>query len=147
VRVGSFSNLDKILPHNILKRAASPLPLLRAASEPKIDYWFDQIYTLDDFPARQRITETEIADIVEAYLKEKTSGQASIKELVHVIPDRVALSEEDLAQSTTRRNEALWEQQVRNITSHQGSPGNAIFEGKLVAVPGGLALTGKEAAA
>lgn len=56
VRVGSFSNLDRIFPHNTLKRAASPLPLPRAASEPKIDYWFDQIYMLDDFLARQRIT-------------------------------------------------------------------------------------------
>jgi CubicO group peptidase (beta-lactamase class C family) len=56
VRVGSFSNLDKILPHNTLKKAASPLRL-PAANEPKIDYWFrDQTYTLDDFLARQRIT-------------------------------------------------------------------------------------------
>jgi hypothetical protein len=94
-----------------------------------------------------RIAETEIAEIIEAYLKEKTNAQASIKELVRAIPDRVTLSQEDLAQSTTRRNEALWEQQVRNITSHKGSPGNAIFEGKLVAIPGGLALPGKEAAA
>jgi len=31
VRVGSFSNLDKISPHNTLKRAASPLPLPHAA--------------------------------------------------------------------------------------------------------------------
>jgi hypothetical protein len=94
-----------------------------------------------------RITETEIAEIVEAYLKEKSNGQASIKELVRAIPERVTLSEEDLAQSTTRRNEAVFEQQVRNITSHKGSPGNAIFEGKLIAIPGGLALPGKEAAA
>jgi hypothetical protein len=94
-----------------------------------------------------RITETEIAEIVEAYLKEKSSGRASIQELVGVIPDRVTLSEEDLAQSPTRRNEAIWEQQVRNITSHKGSPGNAIYEGKLVAISGGLALPGKEDAA
>jgi hypothetical protein len=94
-----------------------------------------------------RITEAEIAKVIEDYLKEKTSGQASIKELVHEIPKRVTLSAEDLAQSTTRPNEAVWEQQVRNITSHKNSPGNAIFEGKLVAIPGGLALPGKEAAA
>jgi hypothetical protein len=94
-----------------------------------------------------RITEAEIAEIVEAYLKEKTSGQASVKELIRVIPTRVTLSEEDLAQSSTRTNEAVWEQLVRNITSHKGSPGNAIFEGKLVAISGGLALPGKEAAA
>ncbi len=94
-----------------------------------------------------RITEAEIAEIVEAYLKEKTSGQASVKELIRAIPTRVTLSEEDLAQSGTRTNEAVWEQLVRNITSHKGSPGNAIFEGKLVAIPGGLALPGREAAA
>jgi hypothetical protein len=35
-----------------------------------------------------RITESEIAEIVEAYLKEKSSGQASIQELVRVIPER-----------------------------------------------------------
>ena len=94
-----------------------------------------------------RITESEIAQIIEAYLKEKTSGQASIKELVREIANRVKLSSEDLAQSTTRSNEAVWEQQVRNITSHKNSPGNAIYEGKLVAIPGGLALPGKEVAA
>lgn len=94
-----------------------------------------------------RITESEIAEIVEAYLKEKSSGRASVQELVRVIPDRVKLSAEDLAASTTRQNEALWEQQVRNITSHKKSPGNAIYEGKLIAIPGGLALPGKEDAA
>ena len=94
-----------------------------------------------------RITETEIAELVEAYLKDKSSGQASIKELIRELPNRTTLSVEDLAESTTRPNEAVWEQQVRNITSHKGSPGNAIYEGKLVAIPGGLALPGKEAAA
>ncbi len=45
-----------------------------------------------------------------------------------------------MKQSETRPNEAIWEQQVRNITSHKNSPGNAIYEGKLAAIPGGLAL-------
>jgi len=52
-----------------------------------------------------------------------------------------------LAPSPTRQNEAVWEQQVRNITSHKKTPGNAIYEGKLVAIPGGLALPGREVAA
>jgi CubicO group peptidase (beta-lactamase class C family) len=57
VRVGSFSNLDKLLPHYTLRKAAVPLPLPAGASEPKIEYRFeDQTYTLDDFLARQRIT-------------------------------------------------------------------------------------------
>jgi hypothetical protein len=94
-----------------------------------------------------RITESEVAEIVETILLERASGRATAQELIAEIPNRVALSAEDLAQSQTRPNEALWEQQVRNITSHKASPGNAIFEGKLVAIPGGLALPGKEAAA
>jgi CubicO group peptidase (beta-lactamase class C family) len=57
VRVGSFSNLDKILPHNVLKPAAVPLPLRKAAAEPKLEYRFDnRTLAIDDFLQRQRIT-------------------------------------------------------------------------------------------
>jgi CubicO group peptidase (beta-lactamase class C family) len=57
VRVGSFSHLDRLLPHYTLKKAATPLPLPRAASEPNFDYRFEnRTFTLDDFLARQRIT-------------------------------------------------------------------------------------------
>jgi hypothetical protein len=87
-----------------------------------------------------RITEAEIADIVVQILADRPNRRATIKELVDGIPNHVTLSAEDLAPSPTRNNEAVWEQQVRNITSHKDSPGNAIFEGRLVAVPGGLAL-------
>lgn len=89
-----------------------------------------------------RITESEIAEIVVAIL-EDGSGEATIAELVAQIPNRVTLSAEDLAPSPTRPGEALWEQQVRNITSHKNSPGNAIHDGKLVAIPGGLGLAVK----
>jgi hypothetical protein len=91
-----------------------------------------------------RITEGEIADIVVGILKDRPHGRASIADLVDEIPNRVTLSPEDLAMSPTRSNERVWEQQVRNITSHKASPGNAIYEGRLVAVPGGLALPGYE---
>jgi hypothetical protein len=94
-----------------------------------------------------RITEAEIADIVEKILAERPNGEATIAELVDEIPNRVVLSAEDLAPSTTRNGEALWEQQVRNITSHKASPGNAIYEGRLIAIPGGLKLGSKVRAA
>ncbi len=94
-----------------------------------------------------RVTEDEVAKAVETVLKGRTSGRATIKELVAEIPKHLKLSADDLKQSETRPNEALWEQQVRNITSHKLSPGNAIYEGKLVAIPGGFALPGKEEAA
>jgi len=57
VRVGSFSNLDKLLPSYTLPKATVPLPLPAVAGEPKIEYQFDNgTYTIDDFLARQRIT-------------------------------------------------------------------------------------------
>jgi hypothetical protein len=93
------------------------------------------------------ITEAEIAEIVIGYLSEKTTGEATIAELIKEIPNRVQLSEADLQRSPTRPNEAIWEQKVRNITSHKDSPGNAIYEGKLIATPGGLALPQKRDAA
>ena len=92
-----------------------------------------------------RITEGEIAGIVEAILRERPNGEATIAELVEEIPNRVTLSAEDLAQSPTRPNEPLWHQQVRNITSHKDSPGNAIYEGRLIAVRGGLRLARRAA--
>jgi CubicO group peptidase (beta-lactamase class C family) len=57
VRVGSFSNVDKILPHYTLAKSVTPLPLPRASVEPGIEYRFDkQGYSLDDFLAHQRVT-------------------------------------------------------------------------------------------
>src|SRR5258708_176410 len=57
VRVGSFSHLDEILPHYTRSKAQSPLPLAAAAGEAKLGYRFEnQAWTLEDFPAHQRIT-------------------------------------------------------------------------------------------
>jgi len=57
VRVGSFSNLDQILPHYTLAKAATPLPIPEAASAPKIEYSFEnRTLALDDFLSHQRVT-------------------------------------------------------------------------------------------
>lgn len=92
-----------------------------------------------------RITESEIAKVVIAILEDRLTGEATIAELVAEIPKRTSLSQEDLMPSATRPGEALWEQQVRNIRSHHASPGNAIHDGTLEAVPGGLRLSRKAA--
>jgi hypothetical protein len=94
-----------------------------------------------------RITEAVLADGIVEILKDRPNGEATIAELIDEIPNRVELSKEDLVQSDTRPNEPIWHQQVRNITSHKDSPGNAIHDGKLMAIPGGLALPGRKAAA
>jgi hypothetical protein len=93
-----------------------------------------------------RITEAEIADVVVHILSDKQTGEATIAELVREIPNWVTLSPEDRAPSPTRNGEELWEQQVHNITSHKDSPGNAIHEGRLVAIAGGLRLARRAAA-
>lgn len=57
VRVGSFSRLDSFLPHYTLQKSASPLPLPKAAGDPKLTYRFEkQSWSLDDFLAHQRVT-------------------------------------------------------------------------------------------
>jgi CubicO group peptidase (beta-lactamase class C family) len=56
-RVGSFSNLDKLLAHYTLGKSAAPLPLPAAAGDSRIEYRFENAtYTLDDFLAHQRVT-------------------------------------------------------------------------------------------
>lgn len=92
-----------------------------------------------------RITEAEIVDIVERILSECPNGEASIAYLVREIPNRVTLSAEDLEPSPTRPNEAIWEQRVRNITSHKANPANAIYQGRLISIRGGLRLPRKAA--
>jgi CubicO group peptidase (beta-lactamase class C family) len=57
VRVGSFSHLDDILPHNTLQKSVTPLPLPKATDAAAIGYRFEgKEYSLDDFLARQRVT-------------------------------------------------------------------------------------------
>jgi CubicO group peptidase (beta-lactamase class C family) len=57
VRVGSFSNLDKLLAHHTLAKSVSPFPLPAATTVPKVEYRFENAtYTLEDFLAHQRVT-------------------------------------------------------------------------------------------
>jgi hypothetical protein len=93
-----------------------------------------------------RITEAEISEVVVEILSDAATGEATIAELIAEIPNWIKLSADDLQPSPTRPGEAIWEQQVRNITSHHASPGNAIHDGKLISIPGGLRLAHSKAA-
>lgn len=88
-----------------------------------------------------RVTETDVAKAVIQVLEHEPDGESSIAKIVKEVPKYLKLSQEDLAPSPTRKGEAIWEQQVRNITSHKASPGNYIHEGYLAVVKGGLKLT------
>jgi len=57
VRVGSFSNMDKVLPFRTLEKSSKPSILKTASSPPKIQYIFDgKPYSIDEFLQHQRIT-------------------------------------------------------------------------------------------
>ena len=79
-------------------------------------------------------SEAEFVAVVEKILSERPNNEASYADLIDEIPNRIALTADDLAPSQTRRNEPMWHQRVRNITSHKN------FQDRLVSIPGGLKL-------
>lgn len=88
-----------------------------------------------------KTTEREISEAALTALYKSTSGKASYAELVEIIPTIIKLTSEDYESSDTRPNEAIWEQRLRNITSHKKSESNFIHEGLLGEIPGGLEIT------
>jgi hypothetical protein len=62
-------------------------------------------------------------------------GICTFKRAYREIPLHVTLDAANLAPSVTRPGEPMWHQLVRNIKSHDQSPGNFIFDGHLTHVP------------
>ncbi|MEI1246611.1 hypothetical protein [Rhizobium aouanii] len=86
-------------------------------------------------------TESEISEAVLKILAGLPSGKATFRHLIREIPNFVKLTPADHAVSETRPNEHVWEQRVRNISSHRKSEKNYIAAGYLVKVNGGLQIT------
>ncbi len=82
-----------------------------------------------------RVTENEVAFAIVQIAKTAPNGIVSFARAKKEVPDHVALSDADRRQSTTRPNEEMWEQQIRNIKSHYEQEGNYICEGYLKHVP------------
>jgi hypothetical protein len=76
-----------------------------------------------------RVTEGEIGEAVLAICANAATGECSIADLKDEIPNYLDLSADDRVQSTTRPNEEMWEQQVRNLISHRTTAGNIICDG------------------
>ena len=91
--------------------------------------------------AYNRTTEAEFSEAILQILAKTGSGKAQYSALTAMLPSKIALTAEDRVQSDERPNEELWEQRVRNITSHKTVEGNYIAEGYFTAIPGGLAIT------
>ena len=62
-------------------------------------------------------------------LAAQSSGEATVRTLIRRVPDYVNLTADDQEPSDTRPNEEMWEQRVRNLKSHDKTPGNVIAEG------------------
>jgi len=78
--------------------------------------------------------ETDIARGV-VQIANANSGLCTFKRAYREIPNHVQLDKANLAPSATRPGEPMWHQIVRNIKSHDTTPGNFIHDGRLVHVP------------
>jgi len=63
-------------------------------------------------------------------------GRCTYKRAYREIPNYVQLNAANKAPSQTRPGEPMWHQLVRNIKSHDKTPGNFIHDGKLVHLRG-----------
>lgn len=92
-------------------------------------------------PNGNKTSEAELSEVVLQILAGRKSGEASFNELIAEIPNRISLKSGDRLPSQTRSGEDIWEQRVRNITSHKDANGNFINEGYIESIPGGLRIT------
>ncbi len=88
-----------------------------------------------------RVTEQDVSIAVLHVLSGIDKGAAPIAYLVRNAPKYLDLSPSDLAPSMSRPQESVWEQQVRNITSHHDAVGNFVCDGYLARIDGGLLIT------
>lgn len=76
-----------------------------------------------------RLEEAEVNRVVLDILANQPLGRAVVRVIRQEVPKYIKLTLGDKAGSVTRKNEQLWEQQVRNLRSHQLSKGNVFYEG------------------
>jgi len=91
--------------------------------------------------AHGRTTEFEISEVVLDILNNIPTGRATFRALIRGLNSRLPLTLADQVISETRPTERLWEQRVRNISSHRKAEGNFISEGYLIKINGGLQIT------
>lgn len=81
------------------------------------------------------VSEEEIAKLAMIIAANQPTGVVTYDDLRQRVPTMVSLDAADLAPSQVRTGEPMWHQIFRNIKSHSGAPGNAIYDGRLQHVP------------
>lgn len=72
----------------------------------------------------------------------RPQGEISTSDLIDILPDYIALSEEHLAINESRKD-SKFSQIVRNLKSHKTSKNNFIYTGLAEDIPGGFRITPK----
>jgi hypothetical protein len=88
-----------------------------------------------------RTSETEMRIAALQVARSKPNGVATTTELKEEVSRFVDLTPQDLVQSKTRRNEAMFQQIVGNIISHDKSRTNIFYKGYAVYTGDGIQIT------
>lgn len=84
-----------------------------------------------------RTTERDVSIAVLRVLDATPGGSGDLDYLRETLPSVVKFTEADLAFSSTRPGERLWEQRLRNIRCHHKTSTNFIRRGLLSSLNGG----------
>jgi hypothetical protein len=79
--------------------------------------------------AMAKTSEGKLGLAVMQVLAECPGYEATVRTLIKNVSNHIKLTAADQLQSMTRPNEEMWEQRVRNLKSHSGTPGNVLAEG------------------
>jgi hypothetical protein len=94
-------------------------------------------------PRADRLREAEVRILALKIAAKCPNRTASTTFIKREIPKYTELSEIDRQRSTTRVNEALWQQIVGNVISHQDSPHGPFAKGYATRTATGLSVTDK----
>ena len=90
-----------------------------------------------------RLREPEARILALKIAAQRPNRTASTQFIKREVPKYTELSELDLRRSTTRGNEAMWQQIVGNVISHQETPAGPFKKGYAVRTADGLSVTDK----
>jgi hypothetical protein len=90
-----------------------------------------------------RLNEAEARILALKIASQQPNRTASTKFIKKEVPKYIELSGSDLKPSTSRRGEAMWQQIVGNVISHQGATSGLFAKGYAKRTPNGLSVTEK----
>ncbi len=94
-------------------------------------------------PLDDRLRQPEAEILALKIAAQQPNRRASTKFIKKEVPKYIELSEVDCRQSSSRGNEALWQQIVGNVISHQDTPAGPFRKGYATRTSDGLSVTEK----